>query len=114
MPKVIQVPQETVKFERDHPLTLQPVKIEMDFKKFALECVRNYDFFGRGLENIMQGAEIVKAIKGSDGELELGQSDYDKFWKSVEARGWTQAAGEACIPFIVAVKDAREKEEGKK
>ena len=114
MAKVITVPQQTVKFEREHPMTLQPVKVEMDFKKFALECVRSYDFFGRGLENIMQGAEIVRLIKDSDGTLELGQSDYDKFWKAVEDRRWAQAAGEACIPFILAVKDAKEKEEKKK
>lgn len=113
MAKVITVPQEKVEFHRDHPMTLQSVRMTMDFKDFALQCVRAYDFFGQGLENIMQGADIVKAIKDCDGTLEFGQADYDKFWKAVEARRWAQPAAEACIPFIRAVKDAKDKEEKK-
>ncbi len=114
MPKVITVPQGEVEFEREHPMTLQKIKLKYDFKKFALECVQNYDFFGSGLTNILQGAEIVKLIEDCTETLEFGESNYDKFWKAVEARRWAQPAAQACIPFMVAVKDAKEKEEEKK
>ena len=112
MPKVITVPQQEVTFEADHPITGQAIKLDMTFKKFGGICVQKYDFFGKGLENIMQGAEIIRMIEKCGKTLKLGQSDYDKFWKAVEARQWSQSAGAACIPFIQAVKDAKEEEEG--
>ncbi len=112
MPKVITVPQQEVEFENESPWTGQMIKSKLDFKKFALICVQKYDFFGRGLENIMQGAEIIRMIEKCTKTLKLGQSNYDKFWKAVEARQWSQAAGAACIPFIQAVKDAKEEDEG--
>ncbi len=113
MSKVITAPQGEVEFKADHPLTLQTTSHKLDFKEFALTCVRKYDFFGKGLENIMQGVEIVGLIKGCEGTLELSQLNYDKFWKAVNARQWNQAAAEACLPFILAVRDAKEKEEKK-
>ncbi len=112
-PKVITVPQEEVEFKVDHPVTFQTLSKKFSFKDFALVCVRKYDFFGKGLENIMQGVEIVGLIKGCDEALELSQLNYDKFWKAVNARQWNQAAAEACLPFILAVRDAKEKEEKK-
>ena len=111
MSKVIKVPQQEVEFEAEHPLTGQPIKAKFTFKQFALICVRNYDFFGKGLDNIMQGADIVRAIEKCNKTLKFGESDHDKFWKAVEARQWSQEAGEACIPFIQAVKDAVDEDE---
>lgn len=114
MPKVITVPQQEVTFETDHPITGEAIKVNLMFKKFGVICVQKYDFFGKGLENIMQGAEIVRAIEKCNKTLKLGQSDYDKFWKAVEARQWSQSAAAACIPFIQAVKDAKDEDEDKK
>ncbi len=114
MPKVIEVPRQEVEFERENPMTFQTVKAKWGFKEWALRCIHNYDFFGKGLENILQGSDIRKAVEACDGTLELGQSDYDKFWKAVEDRRANQQAAEACLPFHLAVKNAKEKEEEKK
>ena len=112
MSKTITVPQQTIEFDVENPVTFEMIKVKFDFKKFALRCVHTYDFFGQGLDNILQGAEIVKAIENCKKTLKLGQSNYDKFWKAVEARKWSPPAAQACVPFIVAVKEAKEDKEG--
>jgi hypothetical protein len=109
--KVITVPQGEVEFKADHPLTLQTTSHKLDFKKFALTCVRKYDFFGKGYDNIVLGKEIKDAINACDGTLELGHINYTAFHKAVEARQWNQEAAEACLPFIDAVRDAKEKKD---
>lgn len=111
MTKVITIPKQTVEFETEHPVTLATITVKFTFKEWALKSVRSYPFFGKGLEAIMQGADIVKLIESAKKTLEFGTTDYDKFWKACEAMTWNPRAAQACIPFFVAVKDAEKKEE---